>query len=161
MPEDSIPDYGVPDDEFIWPDVAGLRVADAVRLLYDIEEQATVANARAERLKKRKATARVIIQQVLEREELESGRAKTRDGKTIQYTPSTRDVFHVTDEEAFKAWAEEDAERYYDDTPRLREGIFLDEMRRRLQDKEPLPPGVQHVPLPTINRTAVASKRRS
>lgn len=160
-PTEEMPDYGVPDEEWEWPEVATLRVADAVRLLYDIETQASAANARAERLKARKATMRVILTQVLEREELGTGRAKVRTGREIQYTPSTRDVFQVVDEEAFQEWMGSQRERFYDPEPRLREGVFLDTMRNRLQNGQELPPGVKRVTLPTLNRTAVASKRKS
>lgn len=153
-------DYGVSDEEFTWPEVATLRVADAVRILYDVETQATEANRRAETLKARKAAARTILQQVLEREELETGRAKVRGGATVQYTPYDWDVFTVVDEDAFRNWAETAAsEAYY--APKLRDGIFLDEMRRLTQDGQPLPPGVKRTTIQKLNRSAVASKRGS
>ena len=161
MSDKKAPDYGVPDEDFQWPEVSELRTVDAVRLLYDIESQATETNTRADRLKKRKATAQVIMQQVLDREELDSARAAARDGKTIQYTPYDFDVFNIIDEDAFKEWAAAEAERFYDPEPRLRQGVFLDEMRRRHQDGEALPPGVQRVTLPKLSRTAVASRRKA
>jgi hypothetical protein len=63
------------------------------------------------------------------------------------------------DEAAFREWAADEAERYYDDTPRLREQVFLDEMRRREEDREPLPPGVTSWTDTKISRTTVAQRR--
>lgn len=158
---EEMPDYGVPDEEFEWPEVNQLRAADAIRLLYDIETQASAANARAERLKLRKATARTILAQVLEREGLESGRAKVRSGRVIQYTPYDWDVFDVVDEEAFNEWAGSQRERFYDPEPKFREGVFLDAMRAMRQNGQPLPPGVKRTTIQKLNRTAVASKRKN
>lgn len=159
VPEYEPPDYAV--EEWEWPEVNTLRVADAVRMLYDIEVQATAANKRADTLKTRKAVARTILEQVLEREELESGRAKVRDGRTIQYTPGPWDVFTIVDDEAFKEWAAADGERYYDPEPKLREGVFLDAMRNLVSTQQPLPPGVKRTTIQKLNRTAVVSKRKS
>lgn len=152
-------DWGT--EEVEWPEPGTMRLADAVQMVYDIETQATAANKRAETLKTHKVQAHVILEQVIEREELESARARTRQGKIIQYTPGERDEFTFDNEDEFKAWAAERGdENYYDPEPKLRKDIFRDEMRRRVQDKEPLPPGVRRVGIPTLNRTAVATKRR-
>lgn len=142
-------------EDFQWPEVSELRPAEAARLLDDIEAQARMANKRADLLKKRKSQAKQIVLAVAEEYELDAIRTTTGSGAKVQYTPYPFDVFSVTDEEAFKAWAAEDAENYYEHKEKLREDIFLDAMRRRVQDKEPLPPGVTRWTDIRISRTGI------
>lgn len=147
-------------EEFQWPEVSELRPAEAARLLDDIEREATLANKRADTLKKRKAQAKAIVLAVAEDYELESIDTTTAEGQRVKYTPYSFDVFSVTDEEAFKAWAGEDGENYYEQRERLRDDSFRDAMRRRLQDGEPLPPGVTRWTDPRISRTAIKPSNR-
>lgn len=141
---------------FEWPDVKSLRPADALRLLDDIERQAREANKRADDLRRRKAQAKQIALAVMEDYEQESTRVTMHDGNKVNYSTYTFDVFSVDDAAAFRKWAETQSESYFDPTPKLRESVFLDEMRRRVQDGEPLPPGVKRWTDVRLSRTAAA-----
>lgn len=142
------------DEDFQWPDISSMRPADAGRLLDDIEREAAAANKRADILKKRKAQAKQIVLAVVEDFEQESVDFRTAAGNKVRYTPYAFDVFSVDNREAFDEWAKTQSESYYDPTPKLREGVFLDEMRRRVQDGEPLPPGVKRYSDQRLSRTA-------
>lgn len=131
-----------------------LKPADALRLLDDVEREAREANKRAETLKSAKSKARVIATQVLEQYELDTARTTLADGSTVQYTPYEFRAYRVADEEAFRAWAEGQIENYYDPTPKLREGTLRDECRRRVDDGEPLPPGVVEYTETRLSRSA-------
>lgn len=146
-------------EDFEWPQVKDLRPVDALRLLDDIEKEARAANKRAETLKRRKAQAKQIALAVLEEYEQDSTKVTTSDGAKVLYSTYPFDVFSVDDEEAFKGWAETQSESYFDPTPRLRESIFLDEMRRRVQDGEPLPPGVKRWTDTRLSRSAAPRSR--
>lgn len=141
-------------EDFQWPDISSMRPADAGRLLDDIEREAAAANKRADILKKRKAQAKQIVLAVVEDFEQESVDFRTAAGNKVRYTPYAFDVFSVDNREAFDEWAKTQSESYYDPTPKLREGVFLDEMRRRVQDGEPLPPGVKRYSDQRLSRTA-------
>lgn len=130
-------------EEFVWPEVKDLRPTDAGRLLDAIEREAAAANKRADLLKSRKAQAKALLGAVLEEYEQNGVRFTSATGKEVQYTPYDFDAFTVDNPEEFKPWAEMQSESYYDSTPKLRDAIFQAEMRRRLKDKEPLPPGVR------------------
>lgn len=142
-------------EDFEWPDVSKLRPAEAARLLDDFERAAAEANRRADRLKSRKAQAKAIALAVAEEYELEAIDTTTNTGQRIRYTPYPFDTFSVDDEAAFKAWADTQHESYFDSSPKLRQQIFLDEMRRRVQDGEPLPPGVRRFTDTRLSRTAI------
>lgn len=141
-------------DDFEWPQVKDLRPSEAVRLLDDIERESRAANKRADILKARKAQAKQIAVAVLEEYEQPDASAITADGKKVRYTPYPFDAFTVDNPEAFKAWAATQNENYYDSTPKLREEIFRDEMRRRVSDGEDLPPGVRRWTDVRLSRTA-------
>lgn len=140
--------------DFEWPDVKSMRPVDALRLLDDIERESREANKRADDLKRRKAQAKQIALAVLEEYEQDSTKVTTSDGHKVLYSTYPFDVFTVDDEKRFAEWAETQSESYFDSTPRLRDGIFLDEMRRRVQDGEPLPPGVRRWTDTRLSRTA-------
>lgn len=144
-------------ENYQWPEVKNLRPADAARLLDDIEDEARAANKRADILKSRRAQAKQIVLAVAEDYELTAIDTTTNGGQRVRYTPYPFDAFDVEtgNEEAFKAWAATQSESYYDSTPQLREGIFRDEMRRRMQDGEPLPPGVRHWTDTRLSRSAI------
>jgi hypothetical protein len=151
------PDPGA--DEWEWPETAGMRPVDAARLLNTIETEATAANRRAENLKKRKAQAKRIMEGILEDQELDSVRFTTDDGRRIQYTVGdTVDHFSIDDDEAFRQWAQEQAENYFE--PALRKEMFTDAMRRRVMDGEPLPPGVRRWSDVKLSRSSSVGKRR-
>lgn len=147
-------------EDFVWPEVRDMRPVDAARLLDDIERAASAANKRAELLKKRKGQAKATLNTVLEIYEQDAVDFTNSDGKRVRYTPYDFDVFNVADEEAFREWAAGESERYYDDTPRLRQEVFLDEMRRRHQDGEALPPGVVKWTDQRLSRSA-STKRKA
>jgi hypothetical protein len=151
-------DYGAEDFEF--PRVETLDPAEAATLWDQIERESREANKRAARLKERKALAKELALQAVEASPYSSVRIQGAEGRDVQITPYPWTVFRIVDEEAFREWAEGEAERYYDDSPRLRDGVFLDEMRRREEDREPLPPGVTSWTDTKISRTTVAQKRR-
>jgi hypothetical protein len=150
-------DYASEDYQF--PEFDALRPADAGRLMDDIEREAQAANRRADRLKSRKAQAKALLNQVLEEYEQDSVRFTNAEGRQVQYTPYPFDVFNVDDEDAFKEWAAGEAERYYDETPRLREDVFRDEMRRRVQDGEDLPPGVRRWTDTKLSRSSAVRRK--
>jgi hypothetical protein len=141
-------------EDFQWPEVKDLRPVDALRLLDDIEREARAANKRAEKLKQRKAQAKQIALAVMEEYEQEATKVTTSDGNKVVYSTYPFDVFSVDNEEAFREWAATQSESYFDPTPKLREQLFLDEMRRRVQDGEPLPPGVRRWTDMRLSRSA-------
>lgn len=145
-------------EDFQWPEVKDLRPVDALRLLDDIEREARLANKRADALKARKAQAKQIALAVLEDYEQESTKIVTAEGRKVIYEKYDIDFFTVDDHEAFKPWSDTQSESYYDASPKLREGIFQDEMRRRAQDGEPLPPGVKQWTDTRLSRTAAKGK---
>lgn len=149
-------------EEWDFPDLSGLDPAerpDAAAKLWDaIEREATAANKRAAILKSRKAMAKELAIRAVEESPYPSVTVDVGD-RQVQITPYDWEVFSVKDEAAFKDWAAGEAENYYDDEPRLREGVFLDSMRRRSQDGEPLPPGVVRWVDTRISRTAVPKRR--
>jgi hypothetical protein len=148
------PDFGA--EEFQWPEVNQLRPAQAARLLDDIERQAAEANKRADRLKSRKAQAQQIVIAVADEYEEESVRFRSNTGRVVQYTPSVKQHFTIENEAEFKEWAGAQSENFYDPEPKLREGVFRDEMRRRMQDGEGLPPGVRKYDAIGLSRSSVA-----
>jgi hypothetical protein len=151
-------DYSSEDWEF--PDASDMDPAEAAALWDEIERQAREANKRAKRLAERKATAKELAIQTLEASPYTSVRIEGAEGREVQVTPYPWTIHTIKDEAAFKAWAAGEAERYYDATPQLREGVFRDEMRRREQDKEPLPPGVTSWTDTKISRTTVPQRRQ-
>lgn len=151
-------DYGAPDFEF--PSLEGLDPSEAAMLWDRIERASREANARAKRLKERKAMAKQLALQAVEASPYTSVRIEGAEGRDVQITPYPWTVFRIVDEEAFREWAAGEAERYYDDSPRLRDDVFLEEMRRRDEDHEPLPPGVTSWTDTKISRTTVAQHRR-
>jgi hypothetical protein len=142
-------------EDFKWPEVKDLRPSDAVRLLDDIEAAGRAANKRADILKTRKAQAKQIALAVMEEYDQPDAAAITAGGQKVRYTPYPFDVFSVDDEEAFREWSENQSESYFDASPKLRQSIFLDEMRRRHQDGEPMPPGVRRWTDIRLSRSAL------
>lgn len=151
-------DYGAEDFEF--PALEGLDPSEAASLWDQIERESREANKRAARLKERKAMAKELALQAIEASPYTSVRIEGAEGRDVQLTPYPWTVFRIVDEAAFREWAEGEAERYYDDSPRLREGVFLEEMRRRDEDHESMPPGVTSWTDTKISRTTVAQRRR-
>lgn len=151
-------DYGAEDYQL--PILVGLDPADAAQLWDQIERESREANKRAARLKERKSMAKELALQAIEASPYTSVRVEGAEGREVQITPYPWTVFDIVDEGEFKEWAAGEAERYYDDSPRLRESVFLEEMRRREEDKESLPPGVKSWTDTKISRTTVPQKRR-
>jgi hypothetical protein len=151
-------DPGDPDFEF--PDVKDLDPHEAAALWDRVEREAKEANKRAAILKDRKVQAKELALQAIEASPYTSVRIEGAEGREVQLTPYPWTVFRIVNEDAFREWAKKEAERYYDESPKLRESVFLEEMRRRDEDKEPLPPGVSSWTDTKISRTTVAQKRR-
>lgn len=151
-------DYGAEDFEF--PSLEGLDPAEAATIWDHIERQAREANKRADRLKDRKAVAKDLTLRAVEASPYTSVRIAGANGRENQVTPYSWTVFEIVDDAAFKEWAAGETERYYDDSPRLREGIWLEEMRRRDADREPLPPGVKSWTDTKISRTVVPQRNK-
>lgn len=151
------PDLGGEDWEF--PDASELSIPEVIRLWYDLDKTATEANKRAARLKERRAAVKDLAIKVVEASGQTSGSAEVEDGREVQITPYPWEIFAITNEAAFKEWAGAEAEAYYDTEPKLREGLFQDSMRRRSQDREPLPPGVKRWEDIRISRTAKPMRR--
>lgn len=59
---------------------------------------------------------------------------------------------YITDEAAFLAWAREQDETLYENPVKPREGLLNTEVRKRLDDDEPLPPGVSFTETPQISQ---------
>ena len=86
-----------------------LDPADALRLLDDVEREATAANKRAKDLAAAKSRAKTIAIQTLERLELDVAGTRAADGTKLRYTPYEFKAYNVVDEAAFREWeAEQD-----------------------------------------------------
>jgi hypothetical protein len=155
-------DLGSEDWEF--PDASDLTPDEAAVLWDRIEHEASAANKRASRLKERKAVAKDLALRKIQESPYSFVGIELANGREIQVKPYEWEVFDVVDETAFQAWAREYAdaggEHYYDPEPQLRRGIFLDDMRRRSQDGEPLPPGVRRYSETKISRTLLPQRRK-
>lgn len=152
-------DYAAEDWEF--PEIdESIDPAEAARLWDEIERQSREANKRAKKLAERKAAAKELALRVIEASPYTSVRIEGAEGREVQITPYPWTIHQVVDESEFKLWAMGEAERYYDATPRLREDVFRDEMRRREADGEPLPPGVKSWTDTKISRTTVPQRRK-
>lgn len=150
-------DLGGEDWEF--PDASELDIPAVIKLWYDLDTTATEANKRAARLKERRAAVKDLAIKVVEASGQTGGSAEVGNGREVQITPYPWEVFAITDEAAFKDWAADNAEDFYDSTPKLREGLFQDTMRRMSQDGQPIPPGVKRWEDIRISRTAKPMRR--
>ncbi len=142
------------DDGLELPDFETTKPADALRLFDQMDREAREANKAAKLAAQRKAKAKAFALQVLENYELESVKAEVEPGKKAMFSTYEFRAYRVVDEEEFKAWAAEQDESYYDESPRLRESVLLDECRRRFDDGEALPPGVQEYIETRISKNA-------
>lgn len=144
-------------EDFEWPDPGTLLPDEAMRLLDDFEEEAKKANKRADTLKERKRTAKIIALDTLKQYRLKSATTETADGKDVRYTPYDFEIFTVEEPRAFMEWALKQDENYFDNAPKLREEVFLSNMRRMYKDGEPLPPGVKRYTEPRLSRSATVA----
>lgn len=148
------------DESWEFPDASDMDPDEASALWDEIERQAREANKRAKKLAERKAAAKELaIQSIENHPRITSVRIMGVEGREVQITPYPWTIHTVKDEAAFKEWCAGEAERYYDGTPRLREDVFRDEMRRREADGEALPPGVTSWTDTKISRTTVPQRR--
>lgn len=152
-------------EDWNFPDASDISVPEAVKLWATVDATATEANRRAARLKERRAKAKALALAKIEERRKETGESKATveldDGREITATPYEWEVFTVVDWPAFRKWAEGQEESYWDPEPTFREGIFLDAMRRRSHDGEPLPPGVTRWTDTRISRSATPKRRRT
>lgn len=144
----------IEDPDFQLPNFESTRPVDAMRLYDEYAREATAANKAAEKATSRKSKAKAFALQVLENYEEESVKVKLDSGKKALFSTYEFRAYRVVDEEAFSAWAEKQDESYYDETPRLRDQVLLDECRRRFDDQEGLPPGVQEYTETRISKNA-------
>lgn len=151
-------DYAAEDWEF--PDASDMEPHEAAALWDEIERQARATNRRKKLLDARKAAAKELALKAIEASPHKRVTIEGAEGRDVTMTPYPWTIHTIKDEEAFKEWAAGEAERYYDSTPRLREDVFRDEMRRREADKEPLPPGVVSWTDFKISRTTAPSRYR-
>lgn len=90
----------------------------------------------------------------LEDEELD-GAPVTIDGQRVVFSKYEFHAGNITDREAFEAWArEEDGEAYFEPEARVRGELVNALVKQRLDDKEPLPPGVALYSETRLSRTA-------
>lgn len=110
---------------------------DAVLEFLEERKKLSALNRQVDAQKKRKREAQQKLLRVLEEEELDS--VKAAGQLASQY-----DIHFavIQDKDAFREWAEQEDEVYFEAEPRIREDELNREVRRRLEDKEPLPPGV-------------------
>lgn len=148
------------EDDFEWPDPSTMKPADAMRLADRFERELTEANRAAKLAQQRKATAKKIQLDVMDIYELDEVGVTMEDGSRVKYTPYPFDVYTIKNKEEFDAWAETQDESFYDTSPKLREQVFLDVVRRMDQDGEELPPGVVKFTQTRVSRTAITRKAR-
>jgi Arc/MetJ family transcription regulator len=154
-----VSDVDLGGEDFEFPALEELDIPSVARLWYDLDQAATAANKRAARLKERRAAVKDLAIEVVRASGQTGGSAEVGDGREVQITPYAWEVFQIVNEEQFKEWAAGEVENYYDSTPRLRESIFLDHMRKLSQDRAPLPPGVKRWEDIRISRTAKPRRR--
>jgi hypothetical protein len=119
-----------------------VRLIDALRE-YDA---ATRESARVNKLKKdadaAKNKAKAIVVAKLEEEELD-GAPATIDGTKVRFSKYELPWAVLQDREEFAAWAaENDPESYFEAEARVRQDLLNALVRQRLDDGEPLPPGL-------------------
>lgn len=151
-------DVGAEDFEF--PALDDLDPVKAGQLWSAIEMEAREANKRADRLKERKQIAKALTIAAIDASGQTGARVPLPNGREVNLTPYTQDQYSIKNQEEFDAWAAGQAERFYDETPRLREGVFKDHMRMLEQTGQPLPPGVVRWRDTKISRTAVPVRRK-
>lgn len=115
--------------------------AEAMRSYDEAEKAAAKANKAAKEAKEAKAKAKAVALASLEEAELESASVRVGDRRILFYTGEFR-AFNVSDKQAFREWAKEQDESYFEPEARIREDLVRQECERRLQDGEELPPGV-------------------
>jgi hypothetical protein len=152
------PDLGAEDYEF--PSLDDLDPVKAGQLWSAIEMEAAEANRRAARLKERKQVAKALTIAAIDASGQTGARVPLPNGREVNLTPYTQDHYSVKDQAEFEDWAKDQAERFWDETPRFREGVFQDHMRGLEQRGEPLPPGVVRWRDTKISRTAVPQRRK-
>lgn len=90
----------------------------------------------------------------LEEAELDGANA-TIDGKKVNFSKYEIVFAHLQSVEEFKEWAaQEDGEAYFEGEPRVRQDLLNALVRQRLDDGEPLPPGVGIYVETRLSRTA-------
>lgn len=92
-----------------------------------------------------KADAKAFEQQCYERIDEELG--MDDGGATLRFdagtfTASETTYAQIQDRAAFEAWAATQDESYFDDEPKLREKLVNQLVREKLDNNEPLPPGL-------------------
>ena len=171
LPDDAVDAYGtieahgvgdVGAEDWEFPDARELSPAEAIRLWDAIERESAEAGKRKKRLTERKAIAQQVAIEVVKASGQTGARAAVASGREFQITPYEWDAFTVVDPVAWEAWLEEHPDEraeFYDSSPKIREQVWMDAMRLRVQDRQPLPPGVKRWTDTRISKTAVPTRK--
>lgn len=132
--------------------------AEAFVLFDAAEKEATEANRLAGEKKNAKDRAKAIAQASLEASNLES--ASTRldmgeESRRVLFYLQEKRHFNVTNKPAFREWAQDEDEDYFEPERRIREDLVRQECERRMEDGEELPPGVTTYTETKIHRQAM------
>ncbi len=115
---------------------------------------AAAANKAKKEADAEKNNAKAAFLAALEEYELDSASA-TVDGKKVNFSKYEFITGHIQDKGAFREWAEqEDGEAYFEPEARPRGELVNALVRQRIEDGEPLPPGVTTYVETRLSRTA-------
>ena len=158
-------DIDITDEDTAPPEVdaaeaAQYTVGGALRALDEAESATSRANKAVEQARKAKKRAEALVLAVYEHQETTTGKLTRDDGRKVLFYTEQFRTFNIKDETKFRAWEAEQDENYFEQKTALREQIFLDEMRRLDDDKQPLPPGVVKVSFPKLKRKADTPRRK-
>lgn len=119
-----------------------MKLIEALRDYDEKVKAAAAVNKAKKEADSAKAKAKAIVLAKLEEEELD-GAPATIDGKKVRFSKYEMAFAKLEDREAFAAWAaEEDGEAYFEPESRPREDLLNALVRQKLDDGEPLPPGL-------------------
>lgn len=118
-----------------------MKLIDALREYDEATRKAAAVNKAKKEADAAKAKARAIVLAKLEEEELD-GAPATIDGKKVHFSKYEMAFGKIDGPEEFRAWAANEDEAYFEPEARVRGELLNALVRQRLDDGEPLPPGV-------------------
>lgn len=128
--------------------------AEAVQRYNAAALKARSINEQKKKADKEKREAYETAIQELEAAELD-GVTATIDGQKVGFSKYEIVFAHLQNAEEFKAWAaQEDGEAYFEPEARVRQDLLNALVRQRIDDGEPLPPGVGVYVETRLSRTA-------
>jgi hypothetical protein len=137
-----------------------IEVLDSNKLRHVLERYdvlarlASTVNAIKKKVDGEKKGAQQLVILTLEEEELE-GAPVTIDGEKLQFSKYEFTAGQITDRKAFEEWAaQEDSESFFEPAPRVRGELLNALVKQRLDDGEPLPPGVSTYVETRLSRTS-------